>query len=512
MSFLTELPPHGDARAARILGAIATGHLDPVTWVPVRCGPVELHVSADWLKIGGGRVPMAAYVAQAAVEALGAVLPTPTIVDAIEAEARARGRLVPFVAWPRWQDDSQLATSTILWREQNIREALGGDVAPDTLVAGALKDVVIAQRLAWMLDRVLISGGRYSNGKKVQDLQTNATAHTARFDGGYAHGVRAIRDACTVDGQPASVTWILRDPTRARWLSAEGALSVVRYPARTATATTIPAAPAGPAPSLPATVPTTTAKWTEPSASEPLRRGHRGTRVKQVQIFLSQAGYACTTDGLFGPQTEGQFVAFQRAHGLAPTGVAGEADLRELRRAAMPAPLPADDGPIPLVQAYSYYPGRQRPIRLIVLHTAEIEEVGYAAENLAKWAAGPSAGVSWHYAIDNDSTIQCVRDEDTAFHAKGANADGVGIELSGRASQGAAGWADAYSQAVLRRAAKLVAQLCRKHGLPTVFLDAAALQRGEAGITTHAEVTRAYRQSTHTDPGAAFRARPSWRW
>ena len=539
-TFLETLPPHGDARSAAILGAIATGHLDPPVWVPVQLGPVELRVSADWLTIGGGRVPMSAAVAQAAVNALDALLPTPKIVEAIEAAARERGELVPFVAWPRYQDNSQLYASTIRWREQNISEALGA-AAPGTLIAGALKDVVIAPRLAWMLDRVLIFGGLYSTEKRVQDLQTNKTAHHAGFDNGYAGGIRAVLDACLVNGQPARVSEILRDPARAGWLSSEGPLTVVRYPlahgasqpqggrthasaqpggshvvaapasSATPSAPSAPLTPSNPAPAARpvSAAPSTKTSWTEPAPGAPLRPGHRGPRVKQAQIFLASAGYPCDADGLFGPATEAQVKALQRRVGMAVTGVVGEAELVALRAAVAAAAdpyadPPSPDEPIPFIPAYSYYPGRQRSIRLAVLHTAEIAEVGYAAENLAKWAAGPSAGVSWHYAIDNDSTIQCVRDGDTAFHAKGANADGVGIELSGRAAQGAAGWADAYSRAVLQRAARLVASLCRRHGLPVTFLDAAALQRGEAGITSHAEVTKAYRLSTHTDPGAAF--------
>jgi hypothetical protein len=61
--------------------------------------------------------------------------------------------------------------------------------------------------------------------------------------------------------------------------------------------------------------------------------------------------------------------------------------------------------------------------------------------------------------------------------------------------------------------------LCKRWKLPKVFLDAEALLRGDAGITTHAEVTRACKlakerkltssafysgNTTHTDPGKHF--------
>src|SRR5262245_28902153 len=120
MGFLNTLPPYGPARDAAILAAISGGALDPPAWVRLAIGGIELDVSADYLSIGGARIPMSAPVAQAAVNALDAVLPTPRIVEAIGQSAIERGLIVPFTPWPHWQDDSQLSTSTILWREQRV--------------------------------------------------------------------------------------------------------------------------------------------------------------------------------------------------------------------------------------------------------------------------------------------------------------------------------------------------------------------------------------------------------
>jgi hypothetical protein len=50
----------------------------------------------------------------------------------------------------------------------------------------------------------------------------------------------------------------------------------------------------------------------------------------------------------------------------------------------------------------------------------------------------------------------------------------------------------------------LVAHLVTKHDIPVRFVDAAAINRGEAGITTHAEVSKAKRKSTHWDPGPNY--------
>ncbi len=148
---------------------------------------------------------------------------------------------------------------------------------------------------------------------------------------------------------------------------------------------------------------------------------------------------------------------------------------------------------------------RSKEIRYVVLHTAEIGETLTAAEALMRWCAGPNAPrASWHFAVDADSVTQSVKEEYIAWHAPGANRTGIGIETCGRAAQTAEQWHDDYSSAVLQRTARLVAYLCRRWNLPVQFVDAAGLKYPTRGITTHAEVTKAFKQSTHTDPGKGF--------
>lgn len=145
-----------------------------------------------------------------------------------------------------------------------------------------------------------------------------------------------------------------------------------------------------------------------------------------------------------------------------------------------------------------------RRIDLIVIHTMEMDEKGETAENCAAWFRNPIAKCSAHYCVDADSIVQCVRDEDVAWHAPGANHDGIGIEHAGRARQTGREWNDAYSKAMLERSAGLVAELCRRYGIPIVWLYAADLKAGKRGITTHKAVSEAFRRSDHWDPGAGF--------
>ena len=113
----------------------------------------------------------------------------------------------------------------------------------------------------------------------------------------------------------------------------------------------------------------------------------------------------------------------------------------------------------------------------------------------------PASEVSAHYCVDADSIVQCVREEDIAWHARGGNANSIGIELAGYAGQRALGWNDAYSRAVVERAARLTADVCARHGIPLRRLRAADLVAGKRGITGHADVSAAFRKSDHWDPG-----------
>jgi N-acetyl-anhydromuramyl-L-alanine amidase AmpD len=157
------------------------------------------------------------------------------------------------------------------------------------------------------------------------------------------------------------------------------------------------------------------------------------------------------------------------------------------------------------VQARNFRKGRLVKATLIVLHDMEAAESAKTAENVAAWFAGPAAPMaSAHYNVDSDSIVQSVREADTAFHAPGANAQGIGIEMAGYAKQSAADWSDAFSVAMLDRASSLVADICERHGIPVQFVDSPGLLAGASGITTHAAVSKAWKKSTHTDPGPNF--------
>jgi len=160
----------------------------------------------------------------------------------------------------------------------------------------------------------------------------------------------------------------------------------------------------------------------------------------------------------------------------------------------------------PFVESPNVTRTEGRPIDFVVVHTMEVAEWPGAAESVARWFARSESKVSAHYCVDADSVVQCVRERDIAWHARGGNARSIGVELAGRAGQGPDGWGDDYSRAVLDRAAAVVADVCARHEIPVRWVRAAGLLQGRRGVTGHVEVSRAFHKSGHWDPGPAFPA------
>jgi len=143
-------------------------------------------------------------------------------------------------------------------------------------------------------------------------------------------------------------------------------------------------------------------------------------------------------------------------------------------------------------------------IKWIVLHAMQAPERLTTAEGTANYFASTSVKASAHFSCDADSTVQSVRIRDIAYGAPGANRLSIHVEQAGYSEQSAADWSDAYSQRMLReQVAPLVAQLVKASGIPIRFVDAAALKRGERGITTHNECSKAF-GGDHWDPGGAY--------
>lgn len=160
------------------------------------------------------------------------------------------------------------------------------------------------------------------------------------------------------------------------------------------------------------------------------------------------------------------------------------------------------------VQAKWYRPGRAMPLLYVTIHDMEAPEAGDTAEAVAHYFTTlPSTRkASAHVCVDNNSVVECVHPQDTAYHAPGVNGSGYGVEHAGYARQTRAQWLDAYDQGVFHQAAAfLVPKIVIPYGIPVATVSDAnlAAYKGK-GFVTHAQVTRVFGLSTHTDPGAGF--------
>lgn len=168
---------------------------------------------------------------------------------------------------------------------------------------------------------------------------------------------------------------------------------------------------------------------------------------------------------------------------------------------------------------YPYVPAHLISIRhggvhpaLIVLHDMEAPEKGNTAETCAQFFQRLNSTGSAHLCIDNDSIVQCVPYENAAAGARGCcfrqrtvNDYGIHIEHAGYANQTAADWSDPYSQAMLFWSSIAAAKIAKRYSIPAVALDETAIRQGNAGIVTHAVVSRAFNvHGGHTDPGPNF--------
>lgn len=155
----------------------------------------------------------------------------------------------------------------------------------------------------------------------------------------------------------------------------------------------------------------------------------------------------------------------------------------------------------------NYYPTRNSRIRVIVIHSGETGEGSTPAEGMGSWFANAAANASAHKGVDTDSACTYLPDSATAWAAPGVNADGLHLELAGRAGQTSGQWDDTDSRAILANAAIVAREWADKHDIPKRWLTDAQLRDGRSrGFATHAQVSRVFKRSSHWDPGPNFPA------
>lgn len=162
-----------------------------------------------------------------------------------------------------------------------------------------------------------------------------------------------------------------------------------------------------------------------------------------------------------------------------------------------PAPSPPYVGP-----AAHDSGGGNFPIHRVVIHSTVSACVEGGARSTGAYFRSASAGGSAHYVVDPGEVVQVVYDSRVAWHAP-PNEHSIGIEMCDYPdADSQARWGDGNHERMLGRTAELTAELCLAYEVPTVFLSVADLKAGKHGITTHNNVSQAWHESTHWDPGA----------
>lgn len=155
----------------------------------------------------------------------------------------------------------------------------------------------------------------------------------------------------------------------------------------------------------------------------------------------------------------------------------------------------------------SFYPAyrssgsrKTSEIKWIVLHSTE----GGTAASVARYFFSPAAQGSTHLVVDDYECYRCLPNSAVPWGAKGANRAGFHIEQCGFARWKTANWL--LHRNTIKRAAYKTAFHAVRFKIPLVWLKAADLEAGRPGITSHAEVSKAF-GGDHWDPG------PGWpRW
>jgi hypothetical protein len=171
-------------------------------------------------------------------------------------------------------------------------------------------------------------------------------------------------------------------------------------------------------------------------------------------------------------------------------------------------------------QASQFSPGANLPITRVVIH-ATCPDVGFpaaskkgTASGTAKFFAKPETKFQAHYVEGVDREEHCVREAVKARHAP-PNAGSIGVEIT--ADGGDVGafkdpdhpytrdqWLSDEVFPALVRAADRVRELCERHDLPKRRLTVEQLRDGSKGICGHVDVSHAFHETSHSDPGPNF--------
>lgn len=179
---------------------------------------VQYEVMPDYLAVGSDdnycRVPMNPRTAQRLATLFGASLVTSVLSDHIYSQAVLK--LAPFNYVPVG-NANELVSKFVEHNAQIEKQFSDAGGKHGQLVAGIKKDIILSSRIAEKHDRVVLYGWHKPGGKPIQPVYSG---HVWWYVD-YSHGIRFINNQVILDGRPALVTDILKDPVLFRVLSDE---------------------------------------------------------------------------------------------------------------------------------------------------------------------------------------------------------------------------------------------------------------------------------------------------
>lgn len=146
-----------------------------------------------------------------------------------------------------------------------------------------------------------------------------------------------------------------------------------------------------------------------------------------------------------------------------------------------------------------FYASRSKTVKYIVIHTAEnlpdLQPPDLGAEAVARYLGTTARDASCHECVDSDSFVRMLPDTYTAWHARGANADGWGLEICSQAGK----WDDlpaSYRDILYRMAANRARRAALALNVPLKRTNFG----GPAGFLGHRDIDPTRR----SDPGTGF--------
>ncbi|AYB69452.1 endolysin [Corynebacterium phage Juicebox] len=144
-----------------------------------------------------------------------------------------------------------------------------------------------------------------------------------------------------------------------------------------------------------------------------------------------------------------------------------------------------------------------KPRNLLCIHTFE-DDGTWSADRMAKYQQSPAAGGSYHLVIDLNGRI--ARENDDAFIPWAAMFTGNRVafhfSLSGKASWTRQQWLARPKQ--MDALAKVLAAYSKAKGIPLIRRGPQDVRAGKWGVCGHDDISKAFGESTHWDPGPNF--------